>query len=195
MMQPIERLRQHFSENIQTNITTIDSLGEQLSMAAQRLANCLLGGKKILICGNGGSAAEASHFSSELLNRFEAERPSLPAIALSADTGTITAIANDYHYNEIFSKQIKGLGQPGDILCVLTTSGNSENIIRAVEAAHARELSVLALTGKDGGMLVKYLQDTDIEIRVPAETTARIQESHLLIIHCFCDLIDYQLFG
>ena len=146
-------------------------------------------------CGNGGSAGDAQHFSSELLNRFERERPSLPAIALTTDTSTITSIANDYSYNEIFSKQIRALGQPGDVLLAISTSGNSANIIQAIQAAHDREMIVVALTGRDGGGMASLLLPEDVEIRVPANVTARIQEVHLLAIHCLCDLIDSQLFG
>ena len=149
----------------------------------------------MLSCGNGGSAGDAQHFSSELLNRFERERPSLPAIALTTDSSTITSIANDYSYNEIFSKQIRALGQPGDVLLAISTSGNSANIIQAIQAAHDREMIVVALTGRDGGDMASLLLPEDVEIRVPAKVTARIQEVHLLAIHCLCDLIDSQLFG
>jgi len=151
----------------------------------------------VLSCGNGGSAGDAQHFSSEMLNRFERERPSLPAIALSTDTSTLTSIANDYSFNEIFSKQIRALGQAGDILLAYTTSGNSGNIIEAIKAAHDRDMTVITITGKDGGQLssLSLLKDHDIELRVPSHSTARIQETHLLITHCLCDLIDYQLFG
>ena len=148
----------------------------------------------IYTCGNGGSACDAMHFSSELLNRFERERPSLPAIALNTDTPTLTSISNDYHYNQIFSKQISSLGQSGDVLLAISTSGNSENVIQAIEAAHNNGLSIVALTGRDGGKMAPMYKETDVEIRVPAESTARIQETHLLVIHCLCDLIDRQLF-
>lgn len=189
-----QRIKHSFNESIQTKITAADLLPDSIAEAAKKLAQCLLDSHKILSCGNGGSAGDAQHFSSELLNRFESERPSLPAIALSTDTSTITAIANDYSYNDIFSKQIKALGQSGDLLLAITTSGNSKNVLEAVAAAHAREMDVIALTGKDGGELASLLAENDIEIRVPSESTARIQESHLLIIHCLCDLIDFQLF-
>ena len=155
----------------------------------------LLNEGKILSCGNGGSAGDAQHFSSELLNRFERERPSLPAVALTTDSSTITSIANDYSYNEIFSKQIRALGQPGDVLLAISTSGNSANVIQAIQAAHDREMTVVALTGRDGGGMASLLLPEDVEIRVPAKVTARIQEVHLLTIHCLCDLIDSQLFG
>ncbi|MAZ39701.1 MAG: phosphoheptose isomerase [Legionellales bacterium] len=194
-MQQIDRIRQHFSDSIQTKIMAADTLTEVIEQAGQRLVQSLIDGHKILSCGNGGSAADAQHFSSELLNRFEAERPSLPAVALTTDSSTITSIANDYHYDQIFSKQIRGLGQQGDILLAISTSGQSSNVITAIEAAHDRGLHVIALTGRDGGAMAKQLRDTDIEIRVPAEATCRIQECHLLIIHCLCDYIDHSLFG
>lgn len=150
---------------------------------------------KILACGNGGSAGDCQHFSSELLNRFERERPSLPALALTTDTSTLTSIANDYSYNEVFSKQVRALGQPGDILLAISTSGNSANVVQAIQAAHDRDMAVVALTGRDGGDMASLLGQDDCEIRVPATSTARIQEVHLLVIHCLCDLIDEQLFG
>lgn len=194
-MEFIERIKQNFNKSIQTKITAADVLAPAIANAAQLMAKCLLDNYKILSCGNGGSACDAMHFSGELLNRFEAERPSLPAIALSADVATITAIGNDYSYQEIFSKQIKALGQPGDVLLAITTSGNSKNILDAVEAAHSRDMPVIALTGRDGGEVAHLLNDQqDIEIRVPSDHTPRIQETHILIIHCLCDLIDQQLF-
>jgi D-sedoheptulose 7-phosphate isomerase len=159
------------------------------------LAHCLLNDGKILCCGNGGSAAQAQHFSSEMLNRFERERPGLPAITLTTDTSTLTSIANDYHYDEVFAKQIRALGHSNDLLLVYTTSGNSNSILSAAVAAHDRDMTVIALSGRDGGALAPLLRDTDIEIRVPSLSTARVQEAHLIITHCFCDLIDHQLFG
>ncbi len=174
---------------------SLDALVPQIADAAEMITISLQNDCKILSCGNGGSAGDAQHFSSELLNRFEMERPSLPAIALTTDSSTITSIANDYHYDEIFSKQIRALGQENDILLAITTSGNSSNIITAVEAAHSRQMKVIALTGKDGGKLTPHLSENDIEIRIPSEVTARIQEVHLLVIHCLCDLIDQYLFN
>ncbi|MBT7107568.1 MAG: phosphoheptose isomerase, partial [Methylococcales bacterium] len=170
-------------------------LGPDISTAAQLLVTALLEGKKILTCGNGGSAADAQHFSSELLNRFERERPPLPAIALTTDSSALTSIANDYHYNQVFAKQLRALGQSGDILVAYTTSGNSESIIYAINAAHDKKITTIALTGKEGGAVSDLLLASDIEIRVPSQSTARIQETHLLITHCLCDLIDHQLFG
>ena len=190
-----QRMRQHFNDSIQTKITAADTLIQPIARAGEAMARSLLDNHKILSCGNGGSAADAQHFSSELLNRFESERPGLPAIALTTDSSTITAIGNDYHYNEIFSKQIKALGQPGDILLAITTSGNSKNILEALQAAHSRDVKVIVLTGKDGGEVPALLGPDDIEIRVPAESTARIQETHLLVIHCLCDIIDHRLFS
>jgi D-sedoheptulose 7-phosphate isomerase len=159
------------------------------------MTSALIAGHKILACGNGGSAGDAQHFSSEMLNRYELERPSLPAIALTTDTSTITSIANDYSYDIIFAKQIHALGMQNDILLAISTSGNSTNVVRAIEAAHERDMRVIALTGKSGGDMAEALSADDIELRVPADSTARIQETHLLIIHCLCDLIDHQLLG
>lgn len=194
-MKLTDRIRQHFTDSIQTKIAAADSLPEAIERGAALMVQALLDGHKILSCGNGGSAADAQHFSSELLNRFEAERPGLPAIALSTDTSTLTSIANDYSYNEVFAKQVKALGQPGDVLLAISTSGNSRNVLQAIKAAHDRGLKVVALSGRSGGEMAGILSSDDVEIRVPAESTARIQETHLLTIHCICDLIDYQLFG
>lgn len=190
----LERIKDSFTESIQTKIDAAEALPESLAKAAEMMVNCLLSGNKILACGNGGSAGDAQHFSAELLNRFEVERPPLPAIALTTDTSTITAIANDYSYNEIFSKQIFALGQPGDILLAISTSGNSRNVIKAMEAALSRDMTIVALTGKDGGSMAGLLGVHDVEVRVPSNVTARIQEVHLLAIHCLCDNIDRTLF-
>ena len=190
-----DRIISHFSDSIQTKHNALNSLSELIEYASQKMVESLINDKKILTCGNGGSAGDAQHFSSEMLNRFERERPALPAIALTTDTSTITSIANDYSFDEIFAKQIRALGQQGDILLVYSTSGNSGNIVTAVKTAQDKNLSIIALTGKDGGTLATILNESDIEIRVPSDSTARIQEVHLLITHCFCDLIDQQLFG
>jgi D-sedoheptulose 7-phosphate isomerase len=159
------------------------------------MCDALLDDGKILSCGNGGSAGDAQHFSSELLNRFEMERPGLPAVALTTDTSTLTSIANDYSYEDIFGKQIRALGRPNDVLLAISTSGNSENVCRAIVAAHDRGMRIVALTGRDGGRMAGLLKDDDVEIRVPATRTARIQEVHLVVIHCLCDLIDMTLLG
>jgi D-sedoheptulose 7-phosphate isomerase len=159
------------------------------------ITQCLLGGGKVLSIGNGGSAGDAQHFSSEMLNRFEMERPGLPAIALTTDSSTLTSIANDYSYDQVFSKQVNALGQQGDILLAISTSGNSTNVNRAIQAAHDREMQVIALSGKQGGDMASLLTADDVEIRVPSDSTARIQEVHLLAIHCICDLVDHQLLG
>jgi phosphoheptose isomerase len=191
----IERIRNNFSESIQTKIAAADSLLPIIAYASQKAVQCLLDGHKILSCGNGGSACDAIHFSSEMVNRFKHERPGLPAIALCADIAAMTSIANDYSYNEIFSKQVRALGQPGDLLLAISTSANSPNILNAIKAAQDRQIHVIALTGYDGGKIAGMLGENDVEIRVPAYETARIQETHLLIIHSICDIIDFQLFG
>jgi D-sedoheptulose 7-phosphate isomerase len=187
-----QRVRRHFDESIATKQAAI-GLASVIVDAAALMTRSLLEDGKILSCGNGGSAADAQHFSSELLNRFEFERPGLPAVALTTDSSTLTSIANDYAFIEIFAKQVRALGQPADVLLAISTSGNSENVVRAIHAAHERGLRVVALTGRDGGAIAGVLGDADVEIRVPAERTCRIQEVHLLIIHCLCDLIDAEL--
>ncbi|BBB15720.1 phosphoheptose isomerase [Candidatus Rickettsiella viridis] len=194
-MDLLARIKTHFEESIKTKTLALEELPAIILAASQLFVACLMNNNKILVCGNGGSAADSQHFASELINRFEIERPSLPAIALTTDTSTITSIANDYSYNEIFAKQIRALGQDGDILLLISTSGNSESILYACKAAQSRGLKIIALTGKDGGSLASLLNSADIEIRVSGSSTARIQETHLLIIHCLCDLIDKQLFG
>jgi len=187
-----QRVRRHFEESIATKQAAA-VLAPAIAAAAATMTRCLLEDGKILSCGNGGSAADAQHFSSELLNRFELERPGLPAVALTTDSSTLTSIANDYAFVEVFAKQVRALGQPADVLLAISTSGNSENVARAIRAAHERGLRVVALTGRDGGAIAGLLADGDIEIRVPADRTCRIQEVHLLVIHCLCDLIDAEL--
>lgn len=193
-MDSLSRIKQHFEASIATKQEALDILPISIAQAGEKMVQALLAGNKLLSCGNGGSAADAQHFSAEMLNRFERERPSLPAIALSTDTSTITSIANDYSYDEIFSKQIRALGNSGDVLLAITTSGNSNNILQAVNAAHDRELVVIALTGNTGGQLTNHLNHHDVLINVPSPVTARIQEVHLLVLHCLCDYIDQQLF-
>lgn len=187
-----DRIRQLFNDSIDTKLAALDTLPLPILSAAEMMVSALQQNGKILVCGNGGSAADAQHFASELLNRFEVERPSLPAMALTTDSSTLTSIANDYSYEEIFSKQVKGLGREGDVLLAISTSGKSKNIINAIFAAHSKEMKVIALTGKDGGDMARILRENDIEIRVPAQSTARIQEVHLLTIHCLCDYIDHE---
>ncbi len=195
MNELVDRIRANFTDSIQTKINAADSILNIVAEASEEIVQALLEGHKILSCGNGGSACDALHFSSEMLNRFKQERPGLPAIALTADISAITAIANDYHFSDIFAKQVRALGQAGDILLAISTSGNSANIVNAIKAAHDKNMGVIALTGYDGGKIVDFLQEKDIEIRVPAYDTARIQETHLLIIHCICDIVDFRLFG
>lgn len=195
MNEIIDRIRTNFTESIQTKINAADSIIHIVAEASEEIVQALLEGHKILSCGNGGSACDALHFSSEMLNRFKQERPGLPAIALSSDISTLTAIANDYHFSDVFAKQIRALGQPGDILLAISTSGNSPNVVNAIKAAHDKSMIVIALTGYDGGKIVDHLNEKDIEIRVPAYDTARVQETHLLIIHSICDIIDFRLFG
>ncbi len=192
-MQP--RIQHMFQASIETKQLALTVLPPAIENASLMMVSSLLNEGKILTCGNGGSAGDAQHFSSEMLNRFERERPSLPAIALTTDSSTITSIANDYSYEEIFSKQIRALGQAGDVLLAISTSGNSANVVQAIHAAHDRNMHVVALTGRDGGQIAPILLPDDVEIRVPSNVTARVQEVHLLIIHSLCDLIDHQLFG
>lgn len=190
-----ERISAHFADSIATKQESARVLLEPIQEAGDLMVRCLLSEGKILTCGNGGSAGDAQHFSAELLNRFEKERPGLPALALTTDSSTLTAIANDYSYEEVFSKQVSALGQEGDVLLAISTSGNSANVIQAITAAHERQMAVVALTGKDGGRMAGMLVAGDVEIRVPSERTARIQEVHLVVIHCLCDFIDTQIFG
>lgn len=194
-MSLLQQVKKSFSDSIQTKIDAADSILDAVVQAGERLTQCLLDGHKILSCGNGGSACDSQHFSSEMLNRFQQERPSLPAIALTTDTPTLTSIANDYHFNEVFAKQIRALGQQGDCLLAISTSGQSHNVMHAIQVAQDRGLGVVALTGKDGGEIATLLGPNDVEVRVPSQVTARIQETHLLVIHCLCEIIDFRLFG
>jgi D-sedoheptulose 7-phosphate isomerase len=190
-----DRIIAHFEESLATKRAALETTIPSIAAAGNIIAQRLQDGGKVLSCGNGGSAGDAQHFSSELLNRFEMERPPLAAIALSTDTSTLTAIANDYAYDDIFAKQISALGTAKDILLAISTSGNSANVVRAIDMAHERGMRIVALTGRDGGDIARALETNDIEVRVPSERTARIQEVHLLIIHCLCDLIDQQIFS
>ena len=189
-----DRVLAHFRESVAVKQAS-ETLAPQIAKAAQLMVQSLLNNGKVLSCGNGGSAADAQHFSAELLGRFERERAGLPAVALTTDSSTLTAIANDYGYENVFAKQVRALAQPHDVLLAISTSGNSENVLRAITTAHDRDLKVVALTGRDGGTIARSLNFEDVELRVPAERTCRIQEVHLLIIHCLCDLIDAGIQG
>ena len=189
------RMSDHFKDSIETKRRAQNELIEPIVIAGNLMVRTLLNGGKSLTSGNGGSAADAQHFSAEMLNRFEKERPGLPAIALTTDSSTLTAIANDYSYEEVFSKQIRAIGNSSDLLLAISTSGSSGNVLNAVRAAHERDMSVIGLTGRSGGKMAEIFNHADIEIRAPSERTARIQEVHLLVIHCLCDFIDTQLFG
>ncbi len=189
-----KRLSGFFEDSIRAKQDTRAYALPQLVAAGQRMAACLKNGGKILSCGNGGSAGDAQHLSSELLNRFERERPSLAGIALTTDTGTLTSISNDYSYDEVFAKQVRALGRPGDILVGISTSGNSGNVINAMQAAHEIGMGLVILTGRDGGKMAQMLSDNDIELRAASKVTARIQEVHLVFIHSLCDLIDCILY-
>jgi D-sedoheptulose 7-phosphate isomerase len=194
-MDTIARICMHFTDSAQVKQQAMETLAAPIAQAIETMVAALMNNNKIMAVGNGGSASDAQHFAAELVGRFERERPGLAAISLSTDTSILTAIANDYSYEQVFSKQVLALGQAGDILLAITTSGNSKNVIAAVEAAQERDITVVALTGKDGGELANMLREQDILICVPSERTARIQEVHLLTIHCLCDGIDVALMG
>lgn len=194
-MDLVSRVVEHFSESAHLKLECMDALAPPIAAAAQLMVDCLKADGKILTCGNGGSAADAQHFSSELLNRFERERPGLACMALTTDASTLTSIANDYSYEQIFSKQVRALGQKNDVLLAISTSGNSPNVIAAIQAAHESGLLVVAMTGRDGGKIGELIADKDVHICVPAPRTARIQEVHILTIHCLCDAIDCLLLG
>ena len=194
-MDLIARVAQHFEDSVQTKLNAVEALSPPIAAAIETLTGCLVNGGKILACGNGGSAADAQHFAAELIGRFEAERQELAAIALTTDTSILTAVANDYSFNQIFARQVRGLGHAGDVLLAISTSGNSANVIEAIKAAHEHDMHVIALTGKGGGLIGEMLRDDDIHLCVPADRTARIQETHLLVIHCLCDGIDALLLG
>ena len=189
------RVGRHFKDSAENKLKAAAELSAPIAQAIDCMVKALLANGKILACGNGGSAADSQHFSAELLNRFERERPPLAAIALTTDTSTLTSIANDYSYEQVFSKQVSALGSPGDVLLAISTSGNSPNVMRAIEAAHERDMRVVALTGKGGGQMAAQLAAGDVHICVPHSTTARIQEVHLLTLHCLCDGIDFMLMG
>ena len=190
-----QRIQQQFFDSADLKYAAAEILAKPIADAVNALVGCITAGGKVLACGNGGSAADAQHFAAEFVGRFERERPGLAAIALTTDSSILTAIGNDYDFNAIFSKQVQALGAPGDVLLCFTTSGNSANVLAAVEAAHAKEMTVVALTGRGGGQMREALTETDVHICVPHERTARIQEVHLLTLHCLCDAVDLQLLG
>ena len=189
------RVTAHFAESAQLKLAASQSLAAPVVRAGVLLAESLRAGGKVLACGNGGSAADAQHFAAELVNRFEMERPPLAAVALTTDTSTLTSIANDYSYLQVFSKQLRALGRRGDVLLAISTSGNSANVVEALHAARELGVRVVALTGNGGGKIAPLIGDDDVHICVPHKSTARIQEVHLLVLHCLCDAIDFQLFG
>lgn len=195
MMEPLTRIEQHFAASIAAKQRTLESMGTRIARAAELLAGRLRQGNKILSCGNGGSAADAQHFAAELVNRFEIERPGLAAIALTTDSSALTSIANDHAFEQVFARQVQALGRDGDVLLAISTSGNSSNVVVAMDAARQLGMSTIALTGRDGGRVAARLGGEDIEIRVEATATARIQETHILVIHCLCDVVDWLLFG
>ena len=194
-MPPLQRIEQHFTASIEAKRRTLEAMGPRIVQAAQRMAEKLRQGGKILVCGNGGSAADAQHFAAELVNRFEMERPGLAAIALTTDSSALTSIANDYAFEQVFARQVRALGHPGDLLLAISTSGHSANVLAAMAAAREIGMMTVALTGRDGGSMAGQLTENDLEIRASAVATARIQEVHILVIHCLCDLIDHILFG
>ncbi len=191
----LQRIEQHFMASIDAKQSTLETMGSCVVHAAELMAERLRQGGKILICGNGGSAADAQHFAAELVNRFEIERPGLAAIALTTDSSALTSIANDYAFEQIFARQVRALGRPGDLLLAISTSGHSPNVLAAMAAAQEIGMTTVTLTGRDGGPMARQLTGNDMEIRVSATATARIQEVHILVIHCLCDLIDHLLFG
>jgi len=193
-MHPYASIEQIFNESIAVKHATLQALAEKIGQATNLMLAALRSQHKILSCGNGGSAADAQHFAGEMINRLLIERAPLPALALSTDTSVITAIANDYGYTQVFAKQVSALGNAGDILLAISTSGDAENLVQAITAAHNQGLKVIALTGKNGGKIAAILNDQDIELRVAADKTPRIQETHILIIHCLCELIENSLF-
>ncbi len=190
-----QRIQQQFFDSADLKYATAETLSRPIADAVNAVVGCITGGGKVLACGNGGSASDAQHFAAEFVGRFERERPGLAAIALTTDTSILTAIGNDYDFESVFSKQVQALGAPGDVLIAISTSGNSANVLAAVDAAHAKEMTVVALTGRNGGRMNDKLGETDVHINVPHERTARIQEVHILALHCLCDAVDLQLLG
>src|ERR1700682_2697485 len=189
------RIRAHFAESAELKLAAAEAMAPQIARAAALMTDCLLADGKILACGNGGSASDAQHFAAEMVGRFERERPELPAISLATDTSILTAVANDYDFGQVFARQVRALGRAGDVLLAISTSGNSGNVVAAVDAAHERGMRIVALTGKGGGRLGELVTVNDVHVCVPHAVTARIQEVHLLAIHCLCDAIDASLLG
>jgi len=190
-----QRIRQHFQESAQLKLQAAEELAEPIAQAVEIMFTALSNGNKILACGNGGSAADCQHFAAELVGRFERERLPLPALALTTDTSILTAVGNDYGFRDVYAKQVQAFGQSGDVLLALSTSGNSANVVAAIEAAVERDMRIIALTGKGGGVMGELMSDADVHICVPHDRTARIQEVHALTIHILCDGIDVALFG
>jgi D-sedoheptulose 7-phosphate isomerase len=190
-----QRIQQQFFDSADLKYAAAEILAKPIADGVSALVGCITAGGKVLACGNGGSASDAQHFAAELVGRFERERPGLAAIALTVDTSILTAVANDYSFDVVFAKQVQALGQPGDVLLAMTTSGNSPNVLAAIDAAHAKDMTVVALTGHQGGKVRERLTETDVHVCVPHERTARIQEVHLLVLHCLCDAVDLQLLG
>jgi D-sedoheptulose 7-phosphate isomerase len=194
-MDTTHRIRAHFADSAELKLAAVDTLAPLIARAAGLMTDCLLADGKILACGNGGSASDAQHFAAEMVGRFERERPELPALSLATDTSILTAVANDYDFSQVFAKQVRALGRSGDVLLALSTSGNSGNVALAIDAAHEREMRIVALTGKGGGRVGELLAPEDVHLCVPHSRTMRIQEVHLLTIHCLCDVIDATLLG
>ena len=190
-----QRILQNFADSADLKYQSAQALSKPIAAAVQAVLACVTSGGKVLACGNGGSAADAQHFAAEFVGRYERERPELAAVALTTDSSILTAVANDYDFNRVFAKQVRALGAAGDVLLAISSSGNSANVVAAIEAAHEREMTVVALTGRGGGKMGAMLRETDVHICVPHERTARIQEVHLLTIHCICDGVDAQLLG
>ncbi|HSN21225.1 MAG TPA: phosphoheptose isomerase [Usitatibacter sp.] len=188
-------LRTHFEEGIELRRRMAESLPSQVARAGEALAAALKSGRKALACGNGGSAADSQHFAAEMVGRFERERPGMPAVALTVDSSALTAIANDYDWDRVFAKQVEALGSPGDVLLAISTSGNSKNVVEAIRAAQAKGLVVIALTGRDGGAMGAMLRPADFHLNIAHPRTMRVQEMHLLVIHCLCEVVDNVIFG
>jgi len=195
MLQMEERVRHLFGISIEARIAIVDTMSQDIANAAKRLVDCLLNDGRILVCGNGSSAANCLHFTTAMINHYDVERPPLPVFSLSTDQAVLTSLTSDGNYDQIFARQINALGQKGDVLLAITTSGNSNSVLLAINAANDRGMDTIALSGRDGGVLSNHLGPEDIELRIPGETAAEITEIHLFILHCFCDLIDQSLFG